>query len=127
MQGWEWTDLLSRQEGKCAICQAERPVHPSRVWWHTDHYPAIEILHQVVVVRGILCPSCNNKLRFTNYRMPPLTGMKRVDMYLTHPLGGVYGKYLPKARRIPELSHLLNEERLGTLGELPPLPEWWTR
>ncbi len=49
----EYDKLLSKQEGKCAICSGTEP---------TGRRFAVDHDHQTGMVRGLLCTRCNNAL-----------------------------------------------------------------
>lgn len=51
----QWSAILARQGGRCAICGTDEP---KGCGWHTDH------CHETGVVRGILCTHCNSGLGF---------------------------------------------------------------
>jgi hypothetical protein len=53
----EYKNLLSDQNGKCAICSSEVPVGNSKRF-HVDH------CHKTGVIRGLLCSPCNQMLGY---------------------------------------------------------------
>lgn len=52
----QFYELLSAQDGRCAICGVEEP--PTKTRWHVDHD------HETGRVRGILCQYCNNGIGY---------------------------------------------------------------
>jgi hypothetical protein len=53
----EYLDLLSKQDGRCAICKTDEPWGRSRTW-HVDHD------HESGRVRGLLCSKCNRGIGY---------------------------------------------------------------
>ncbi len=50
----QWSEMLARQGGKCAICHAAEA--GGKGGWHIDH------CHETGRVRGLLCHHCNTGL-----------------------------------------------------------------
>lgn len=50
---YEWNELFSSQDNKCAICSSSEPRGKN---WHTDH------CHASGKIRGILCGWCNTAI-----------------------------------------------------------------
>lgn len=46
--------LFEQQGGCCAICKTQQSKQ-----WHTDHDHYVELTQKRIVIRGILCNSCN--------------------------------------------------------------------
>lgn len=68
----KWDAIFERQGRVCAICKSSDP--KSIKGWHTDHN------HITMVVRGILCSSCNTAIGMIERHYLP--DKETIDAYL---------------------------------------------
>jgi len=61
----DYAKLIKAQGGRCKICMTDRPprARGGREAWHVDHDRVVETLEGRVIVRGLLCSSCNSSMR----------------------------------------------------------------
>jgi hypothetical protein len=75
----QYEEMLTRQDGKCAICNSKSPKDKRNRNFHVDH------CHETGRIRGILCTKCNHALgRFGD----DIAGVERVLKYLRGGLNG---------------------------------------
>ena len=89
----DWYKLLRKQNYGCALCHK---LPNERRFLHIDHDHWLERNYGIIFVRGLLCASCNNNLRYDKEHL--YTGAKRE--YLDNPPGGFYGVNLIKAKEL---------------------------
>ncbi len=106
----QYDAILAVQDGKCALCQAEKPGGKGK--WHIDHdhagtkhrgfprkgFNQCEAKH----VRGLLCHRCNVSLGFYE-KLLARVGLARVTAYLAPPDGGGVDvdQRQPQAHQVP--------------------------